>query len=131
MLVCQSMSRVLQSLMRKSAILIVEDEPLVRSALADFLGANYVVHQSSDAATAMQILDRSFVDLVFADVQIQGERDGFELAQWIEINYPRVVVIMTSGVEPDRKYGSGPLIEKPYEFDYVRQRIAAALDERK
>lgn len=117
--------------MRKPAILIVEDEPLVRFALADFLRPDYDVYEGADAETAMQILGEKFVDLVFADVQIPGGKDGFELAQWIEINYPRVIVIMTSGVEPDRKYGLGPLIEKPYDVAYVRQRIAAALEIRK
>lgn len=113
--------------MRRKSVLVVEDEPLIRSTLADFLAADYDVHQAADAATAMRILSDRFVDLVFADVQIQGQMDGFELAQWVEINYPSVIVIMTSGVAPDRNYGEGPLVEKPYALDYVRGRIAAAL----
>lgn len=113
--------------MRRKAILVVEDEPLVRAAAADFLAAEYDVYQAADAAAAMRTLSDKFVDLVFADVQLQGDIDGFELAQWIEINYPAVIVIMTSGVAPDRSYGEGPLIEKPYDLGYVRKRIAAAL----
>jgi DNA-binding NtrC family response regulator len=112
---------------RKQAILIVEDEFLIRDAAAGFLAAEYEVHQAADAITAMQILGERFVDLVFADVHIRGDVDGFELAQWIEINYPYVSVIMTSGVSPDKRYGEGPLIEKPYDLDYVRKRIAAVL----
>jgi DNA-binding NtrC family response regulator len=111
--------------LRKRAILIVEDEFLIRNAAAGFLAGEYDVYQAADARTAMRILGERFVDLVFADVEIQGEVNGFELAQWIEINYPSVSVIMTSGVSPDKKYGEGPLIEKPYDLDYVRKRIAA------
>lgn len=113
--------------MKRRAVLIVEDEPLIRQALAGFLAAEFDVHQAAGAAAAMRVLGDRFVDVVFADVQIEGDIDGFELAQWIEINYPGVIVIMTSGVAPDRNFGAGPMIEKPYELDYVRQRIAAAL----
>lgn len=113
--------------MKRRAVLVVEDEPLIRQAVAEFLAETYDVYQSADAATAMRILGDKFVDVVFADVQIQGEIDGFELAQWIEINYPGVIVIMTSGVAPDRNFGAGPMIEKPYELDYVQKRIAEAL----
>lgn len=113
--------------MRRRAVLVVEDEPLVRSTAAEFLAAEYDVYQAADAASAMRTLSDKFVDVVFADVQIQGDIDGFELAQWIEINYPAVIVIMTSGVAADRRYGEGPLIEKPYDLGYVRKRIAAAL----
>jgi DNA-binding NtrC family response regulator len=112
---------------RKQAILIVEDEVLIRDAVAGFLAAEYDVYQAADASTAKQILGARFVDVVFSDVQISGDVDGFELAQWIEINYPSVSVIMTSGVSPDKKYGEGPLIEKPYDLEYVRKRIAAVL----
>lgn len=113
--------------MKRRAVLIVEDEPLIRQTLADFLATDYDVYQAAGAAAAMRVLGDRFVDVVFADVQIEGEIDGFELAQWIEINYPGVIVIMTSGVAPDRNFGAGPMIEKPYELGYVRQRIAAAL----
>lgn len=113
--------------MKRRAVLVVEDEPLIRNAIAEYLAAKYDVHQAADAAAAMRILSDKFVDVVFADVQIPGDIDGFELAQWIEINYPGVLVIMTSGVAPDRNFGAGPLIEKPYEFDYVQKRIADAL----
>lgn len=113
--------------MKRRAVLIVEDEPLIRQTLAGFLAAEYDIHQAAGAAAAMQTLGDKFVDVVFADVQIEGEIDGFELAQWIEINYPGVIVIMTSGVAADRNFGAGPMIEKPYDLGHVRQRIAAAL----
>lgn len=113
--------------MRRKAVLVVEDEPLTRDAVARFLATDYDVYQASDAAGAMQTLGEKFVDLVFSDVQIQGDIDGFELAQWIEINYPSVIVIMTSGVAADRRYGEGPLVEKPYDLNYVAKRIATAL----
>lgn len=116
--------------MRRKAVLIVEDEPLVRSAAAEFLAADYDVYDVADAAGAMHTLSEKFVDLVFSDVQIEGNMDGFELAQWIEINYPSVIVIMTSGVAADRRYGEGPLVVKPYDLDYVARRIATALDAR-
>jgi CheY-like chemotaxis protein len=118
-----------QTCMTRRAVLIVEDEPLIREALAASLASRYDVHRAAGAAAAMRILGDKFVDVVFADVQIEGDIDGFELAQWIEINYPGVIVIMTSGVAADRHFGAGPLIEKPYEFDYVAQRIAGALEQ--
>ncbi|MFC5085869.1 response regulator [Microvirga arabica] len=83
-------------------ILVVEDEVLVRLVIADYLReCGYKVYEAVNAGEALEVLQSSRVpiDVVFSDVQMPGEIDGFGLARWVRANKPGVQVILTSGVE--------------------------------
>jgi CheY-like chemotaxis protein len=103
-----------------ATILVVDDEPMVRMLLAESLrDAGYRVREAGDAADAIASLqlDRS-VDLVFSDVRMPGELDGFGLARWIRRHTPEIRVLLTSGW-PGEECSSNrhldvPLVSKPY-----------------
>jgi CheY-like chemotaxis protein len=112
-------------------ILVVEDEVLVRLVIAEYLReCGYKVYEAVNAGEALEMLQSSGVpiDVVFSDVQMPGEIDGFGLARWVRANEPGVQVILTSGVERSADIAAtlceaGPLLEKPYPPHDVVDRI--------
>ncbi|HEX2224313.1 MAG TPA: response regulator, partial [Thermoanaerobaculia bacterium] len=81
-------------------VLVVEDEVLIRLAVAQYLrDCGWVVLEAGDAEEALTILQAADVrvDLVFTDVQMPRALDGFGLARWIRAHRPEVRVLLTSG----------------------------------
>jgi DNA-binding response OmpR family regulator len=109
----------------------VEDEFLIRFMLADFLSEyGFQVSEAASADDAIELLehcDESF-DVVFSDVNMPGNTDGFGLARWIHTNRPGTPVLLTSGVA--RKvtmvkegFPADSLIEKPYDLRQLAEQI--------
>src|SRR4051812_37334737 len=85
---------------RAFTVLLVEDEALIRMSLADFLeDRGFEVIETATAAEAIEVLRTSIerIDLVFSDVRMPGEMDGFGLAAWLQVNHQGLPVILTSG----------------------------------
>jgi DNA-binding response OmpR family regulator len=119
-------------------ILVVEDEVLIRLPLAEYLrDCGYRVFEASNVAEAKAVLDAdSPVDLVFSDVNMPGNENGFALAVWIRQRHPETKVILTSGIAhaSEKAEGlceDGPLLAKPYSHDVVLKRIQSLLRQAK
>jgi CheY-like chemotaxis protein len=98
-------------------ILVVEDEPLIRFAMAEALrdlGASVVEAASADEAW-QYLTAGGAVDLVFTDHYMPGSMTGARLATRIQQEYPTVVVVVTSGYFNDRSW-SEPIVAKPYDL---------------
>ncbi|WP_336945658.1 response regulator [Asaia sp. BMEF1] len=80
-------------------VLVVEDEPLQRMSLMDFLEeAGYAVAEASDADQALVILEsRPDIRIVLADVDMPGSMDGLRLAALVRDRWPPIEIIVTSG----------------------------------
>lgn len=122
-----------QSKSIKATLLIVDDEPLVRAVAAEHLrDEGFDVVEAKDASEAIdQLTSRSDIRLVFSDINMPGDRDGFGLAEWIVANKASVDVVLTSGVFrnlPLPLVGKGiPLWPKPYHLDEIAAHIDARL----
>jgi DNA-binding NtrC family response regulator len=89
---------------------------------------------ASGAAEAIRTLqsEAGSVELVFSDVRMQGEMDGFGLLRWVRDNREGMAVILTSG---DLKNASAAreldehanFVAKPYSLDTVLEAIRQAL----
>ena len=117
-------------------LLIVEDEPLVRMVIADFLRADgFAVMEAGTADDAVGMLRRhEEIRLVVSDILMPGALNGFDLAEWIGHHRPDVRVLLTSGYFneshlPSRLNWSDRLIRKPYRLAEVARRITALLGE--
>ena len=98
-------------------ILVVEDEALIRFAMAEALrelGVSVVEAASADEAWRYLTVGGS-VDLVFTDHLMPGSMTGAQLAARIRRKYPIVIVVVTSGYFNDRKW-SEPVVAKPYDL---------------
>ena len=112
-----------------TTILVVEPDILVRTIIAEYLrNCGYKVLEGATAQDVITVLGSELkIDVVFAEVQLSGDVDGFVVAQWVRQNHPQVDVILTSGVtRAAQKAGDlcdeGPL-EKPYHPQEVVRRI--------
>lgn len=117
---------------RTATILVVEDEILIRLAVADFLReSGYRVLEASSAIEAQKALaSAEAIDLVFSDVTMPGPMDGLDLAAWIRGAHPDVAVILTSGVAsvvPAAKQAVAAFVEKPYSFEALAAQIKRLL----
>lgn len=104
---------------RAKTLLVVEDNVLVRHAVADALrGAGYTVLDASTAEEAKAVLTAVPVDLVFTDLNIPTEGEGLSVAEFARECCPGMPVIFTSGrvAAPMRARLKefGPFLPKPF-----------------
>ena len=116
---------------RGEAILIVEDEALVRLDAADFLRrGGYRVQEVANATDAMGSLQSKFiVDLLFTDINLGKGINGIELALWALASLPRIKILVTTGdtsknVSPEVL---GKILPKPYAHKDLLERVQHAL----
>jgi len=109
---------------------------MVRMPIAEYLrDCGYEVVEAADAREAIAAMDAERpVSLVFSDVRMPGQMDGFGLAEWFRSHYPSVPVLLTSGYNGGRSLSAASLsgvrfIEKPYSQVQVARRIAELLVE--
>lgn len=109
------------------AILVVEDEILIRLDTADYLRAQgFAVVEASNAHEAIEILGSGVsISVVFTDVRMPGSLDGVDLAKHIVSNYPRILVMITSGHvrAEDITPGLPAPITKPYSLTKLVETI--------
>jgi len=108
-----------------AAILIIDDEPGIRQALASILeDEKYRVYTAEDAVAGMEILDRNKIDVVFLDVLLP-KLGGLEALEHIRGSWPELEVVMISGhANIDMavravKGGAFDFLEKPLSLDKV------------
>ncbi|MCL2128180.1 MAG: sigma-54 dependent transcriptional regulator [Treponema sp.] len=108
-----------------ATVLIIDDEPGIRQALASILeDEKYKVFGCEDAFTGMEILDREKVDMVFLDVLLP-KLGGLEALEQIRSKWPGLEVVMISGhaniemAVKAVKGGAFDLLEKPLSLDKV------------
>ncbi|MBV8685915.1 MAG: response regulator [Alphaproteobacteria bacterium] len=117
------------------AVLVVEDEPLIRSLAAESLAdAGIPAIEAEDSEQALALLGRHpEIRLVFTDVNMPGEMDGLRLVQRVHEIRPEVELIVTSGRRPIAERDipdDGTFLAKPYGLrqlvDTVRRKLGLA-----
>jgi CheY-like chemotaxis protein len=99
----------------QARILVVEDEPLIRFAIAEALrdeGASVVEAATADEAWRY-LSGGAPVDLIFTDHRMPGSMSGAQLAVRVRRQYPSVEVIVTSGAFDGSEW-TEPIKKKPY-----------------
>jgi PAS domain S-box-containing protein len=114
---------------RACRILVVDDDPDVRSFLADALGAlGHQVDTTASADEALRQLDNGAPDLMLVDFAMPG-CNGAELARKVRARRPDQRIVFVTGYaeseQIDAALGSqAPLLRKPFSMD----ELAAAID---
>jgi CheY-like chemotaxis protein len=107
-------------------------------AISSYLrDCGFRVIEAASSAEALSVLQRPEhlpVELVFADVQLPGEMNGFLLSQWIRAKMPEVKVLLVASPAHATDAAAelceeGPLLSKPYEpedvLDHIRRLLAS------
>jgi PAS domain S-box-containing protein len=120
----------------RETILVVEDEPEVRTVATRFLQA--VGYHVLDAANAREALDllvaNPDVDLLFSDVVLGSGMDGTELAREARRIRPELPILLASGYqgpgdrERDEAAETYELLRKPYQREQLTGAIRRLLD---
>lgn len=117
----------------QATILIVEDRESVRKFAARCLDdSGMKILEAEDAAVAQELLNNNRVDLLFTDILMPGDMDGYELANWTHKKFPDIKILLTTAMEnesnrlPASKH-SFPLLQKPYSKDELTDMISGFL----
>jgi CheY-like chemotaxis protein len=100
-------------------VLLVEDEPLVMRCTADVLeGDGYRVIEASGYDEALARIEAApDTDILVTDINLDGSRDGIELARSVAERWPHMRIVIVSGsVRPkgDQYPEKAIFFTKPY-----------------
>jgi CheY-like chemotaxis protein len=102
-------------------ILLVEDEHLIRTTLAEMLkDAGYVVVEAASGDEACNLMHGlNGFDVLLTDIQMPGQTDGIDVAHRFQASHPSAPVLFMTG-RPDmltrigQLTASEALIRKPF-----------------
>ena len=121
--------------MAQALILVVDDESDVRETMEDHLTAyGYKIMTAASAEAALEILERSAVDLILTDVHMRG-MSGVELCARLkgEARFQFTpIVLVTAHTDLEARVaglaaGADDFFAKPVEFAELRTRVAVLL----
>jgi DNA-binding NtrC family response regulator len=116
------------------AVLVVEDEPLMRMDIADALeDGGFLVFEAANADDAIVILvEHTEIQALFTDIDMPGSMDGLKLAAAVRKRWPPIKIIVTSGHQHIREGNlpiDGRFFSKPYDpekiISTIREMVAA------
>lgn len=119
--------------MKDGRILVVDDEPMVRQSLGQFLGdEGYTVEEAADGADALARVVEHRPDVILLDLMMPGMNGRqFLAALRGDPRYTDVpVVVMTAvrglTVQP-AALGASEVVEKPFDVDDLLNKVALAI----
>ncbi len=125
--------KLLQKKSRKpnpSKILVVDDDMQLREAIVDTLAlTGYTCYQAGNGAQALASLQRRSVDMVIADIQMEG-MDGHTLLRSIHDKYPHIpVLLMTAyanidGAVKAMREGAINYLPKPFSPEVLLAQVS-------
>ncbi len=120
--------------MAKAKVLVVDDEKLIRWSLRENLEKEgYEVFAAESGEEAQVIIHQELPDLILQDIKLPGI-SGMEILEQVKKNRPEAVVIMMTGFGDINmsvqamKLGAYDFLEKPFDLDKLKLKIAKALE---
>lgn len=105
----------------KQSILVVDDEPSLRSAMcAQLKEQGYSVSSAEDGEVAIKTLRAMTFDLILLDLKMP-KVDGFEVLRFAKKKHPKTKVVMMTGFADlnnaldSKGLGADHFIAKPFE----------------
>jgi PAS domain S-box-containing protein len=116
-------------------VLVVEDNPKVRKLSVERLkDLGFVTKEAANGDAAYRLLKTGFVpDIVFSDLVMPGDLNGYDLAAKVAAEFPDVLILLTSGYASDTITGSMAherpyeILHKPYRQRELARRLQALL----
>jgi putative nucleotidyltransferase with HDIG domain len=121
---------------RNSRILVVDDEPHVRTMIGSTLERQgYDVQLAVSGREALEILERNPFDLVLTDIVMQ-DGNGITLLERIHGQQPQLPVVMVTAIHDisvaidSMRRGAYDYLLKPFEREHLVNTVQRALDHR-
>jgi signal transduction histidine kinase/ActR/RegA family two-component response regulator len=121
---------------RGETVLAVEDNPSLRRVVVRQLHElGYRVLEADNAPTALDLLDKENIELLFTDVVMSGGMNGIELARQAVQKRPQIKVLIMSGFPNAKFNGNGGLstpwrlLNKPYRKEDLARALREVLDD--
>ena len=118
-----------------AAILIVDDDDIIRDTLFELLSTEYQCETAETAEIALAKLEAQRFDVVLTDISMPG-LSGVQLLNRVLKLYPGTPVIMISGLsDQDQavsliKLGAFDYLLKPFRLEVVEDSVKRALESR-
>jgi len=118
---------------RPFAVLVVEDEPLLRLYATNIVEeAGFIAIEAQSADEAVAILEsRSDIALLLTDVQMPGSMDGLKLAHAVSKRWPPIKIVVVSGhVMLDQEYlpKNSRFFGKPFRAEKMIAKLREMID---
>jgi diguanylate cyclase (GGDEF)-like protein/PAS domain S-box-containing protein len=118
-------------------LLIVDDEPLMRSGLRHHLEQEgRTVFDCGTGAEAIALIKSNDMELVLLDINLP-DISGLDILEWIRANRKATSVILVSGDDSidsaikALRHGAAEFVRKPYDIDDIRHKVNTVLHNRK
>ena len=118
---------------KNKPILIVDDEPEVRSVLKDFFEKRgYIIYEAESGEKALQLVRSKEISSVLLDIRMPGMDGLSTLEKLMQIN-PKLGVVMVTANQEDEKVkkalelGAYSYILKPFDFMYLELVVMSKL----
>jgi DNA-binding response OmpR family regulator len=118
--------------MRKSRVLIVDDEPAIRKFVkANLEVRDYETFVAMDGVEASEIIERELPDLIILDINMP-KMDGFEVCKQVrEWSQVPIIFLSARSGEMDKvkclEMGADDYITKPFGVDELMARVKAVM----
>jgi two-component system phosphate regulon response regulator OmpR len=118
--------------MKSGKVLIVDDDPNIRSVLTEYLAGHDYEAVAVDSGVAMrEALQQSVPDVVLLDLALPGE-DGLSLARYLRERHAVGIIMITGASDTvDRiiglEVGADDYIGKPFDPRELRARIRSVM----
>ena len=119
-----------------AALLIVDDDEVVRDTLIDLFSEEHLCHSASTVENALAFLNVEYYDVVLTDISMPG-LSGLELLGTVLQSQPDTPVIIVTGISDKAhaegliKLGAFDYILKPFRLEKVEDSVTRALEHRR
>ena len=121
--------------MNPKRVLVVDDDPEMREAMARILGAaGYAVELAADGDQAIEVQRARPAEVLITDV-FMPSRDGLETIQYFRMEYPDVGIIAMTGGSPTGRVdeylkvakvaGANATLRKPFAAQALLDSVSA------
>ena len=123
---------------KKPLILVVDDEPEVRTLIRDNLGLSYNICEAADGKTGFEKARRHNPEIIISDI-IMPVMDGIEMCKKIKSDLRTghiPVILLTARPSVENRIeglamGADAYIEKPFSMDLLESQVKNILETRK
>ena len=102
-------------------VLVVEDDPLLRSLIADGLKGNgFFVSVAASAAEAKRVITEVDPDVALLDIELGNGPTGIDLAEYLSSQAPHIAIVFLTHL-PDPRFAGEDSNSIPKKAAYIRK----------